>query len=120
MANRIFIQAVVSVSVISLGLLINGCSKANNIDTVKAPDASIEREADEFGRQMASNLRHIVTQMDENGDDFNDLESIKAAAIKYSPADTRSGFGVIDVGEGELDNVMRKKASSYTYSVCVF
>jgi hypothetical protein len=67
-----------------ISILLSGCSA----DFYEEPDLSnvARLEAEEFGKQMGDNLRHIVTQMNKNGDDFTDLAGVKAAVAKYSSA----------------------------------
>ena len=68
-----------------MSVLLFGCTVDSYDETgiTGISGASIRKEAEAFGKQMADNLRHVVTQMHKNGDDFRDLAKIKTAVAKY-------------------------------------
>ena len=72
------------VIIASLGIFLQSCSQDDG-SSINLSNVSIKQEAEEFGKQLANNLRYVVTQMNKNGDDFNDLAKIKTAVSKYYP-----------------------------------
>ena len=83
-------------------ILLFGCTSDSFRDIA---DITAENEAIVFGKQMAENLRIVVTQMNKNGDDFNDLATIKEAVINYHPQNATSKISSIE----ELDMSIRRK-----------
>jgi hypothetical protein len=83
--------------ILGVGFLLFGCM-ADSYDemdiTGGISDATIEAEAEEFGRQIAGNLRYVVTQMNKNGDDFGDLTKVKTAVAKYASQYTNTSISV--------------------------
>jgi hypothetical protein len=83
---RIFSLGLLLAGIVSYGFLMQSCRNEIDIyDDTDLSNVSIDPEAEEFGRQMADNLRYVVTCMNKNGDDFSDLAKIKAAILKYYP-----------------------------------
>ena len=84
--NSVLSLGMLFAGIVTLVVFMQGCSKEDDIyGDADLSTISINRESEEFGRQMASNLRHVVTLMNNNGDDFSDLTKIKASVLKYYP-----------------------------------
>ena len=86
-------------------ILLFGCTSDSFIKDTDMSDITVENEAIAFGKQMAENLRIVVTKMNKNGDDFNDLAKIKEAVISYHPQIATSKIVSIE----ELDMSIRRK-----------
>lgn len=93
--------------ILLVGFLLFGCTadSYDEMDITGISDTSIKEDAEKFGKQMAGNLRYVVTQMNKNGDDFDDLTKVKTVVAKYVSQYTNTP----SISVEELDGIVRDK-----------
>jgi hypothetical protein len=70
---------------------------------------NVSEEAEKYGKQVAENLRYVVTQMHNNKENFNDMESIKSAVAKHVPVNMH-GSVAKSLSVADIDKTMEKRS----------